>query len=53
MVSGGTVSAIAYSQDNVTYYSQGQTAGIFVVNPGDYTKVTYSVAPTMSKVPTR
>jgi hypothetical protein len=53
MVSGGTVSAIDYSQDGTTFYSQGQIAGVFVVNPGDYTRVTYSVAPTMSKVPTR
>lgn len=53
MVSGGTVSAIDYSQDANTWYSQGQTAGIFIINPNDYTRVTYTAAPAMTKVPTR
>lgn len=47
MVSGGTVSAIDYSKDGSTFDSTGQTAGQFVVNPGDRLRITYSVAPTV------
>lgn len=49
LVSGGTVSAIAFSRDNVTYYTVG-TTGQFHLEPGDYLKITYTVAPTMTLV---
>ena len=51
IVSGGTVSAIALSRDlGTTYYSLGQTSGMFQISPGDWIQVTYTVAPTMTTV---
>lgn len=49
MVLGGTVSAIAVSRDNTTYDSTTLTQGQFVLQKGDYIKVTYSGLPTMTK----
>jgi hypothetical protein len=46
VVSGGTVSAI--SIDGVT---TGQTAGVFSLGAGHSLAVTYSAAPTMTKIP--
>lgn len=46
-VQGGTVTVIEFSRDNATFITTGLTAGAFVVDPGDYLRVTYSVAPTM------
>jgi hypothetical protein len=51
IVTGGTVSAIAFSRDNATFYAVGLTAGMFRLSPFDYLRVTYSVAPTMTLVP--
>jgi hypothetical protein len=51
IVSGGTVSAIAYSRDNVTYYATGATAGMFPMSANDYIKITYTVAPTVIFAP--
>lgn len=51
IVSGGTVSAIAFSRDGTTYYATGQTAGMFRLEVGDFLKVTYSVTPTMTAIP--
>jgi hypothetical protein len=51
IVSGGTVSAIAFSRDNVTFYGVGSTSGVFWLSPYDYLRVTYSVAPTITLVP--
>lgn len=51
IVAGGTVSAIAFSRDNVTFYSVGQTSGVFWLSPYDYLRVTYAVAPTITLVP--
>ncbi len=51
IVSGGTVSEIAFSRDNVTYYVIGTTAGMFQLSPNDYLRVTYTAAPTMTLVP--
>ncbi len=53
VVSGGTVSVIALSQDGTTYYTTGQTAGAYLLEAGQYLRVTYTVAPTMTKVPAR
>jgi hypothetical protein len=52
IISGGTVSAVAFSRDGTTYYAIGQTAGQFTLSAQDFLKVTYSVAPTMTFVPT-
>ena len=51
IVSGGTVSGITFSRDNVTFYGVGQTAGLFWLSPYDYLRVTYTVAPTITLVP--
>lgn len=52
IVSGGTVSAIAFSRDGTTFYTTGQTAGMFTLNAQDRLRVTYTVLPTMTFVPT-
>jgi len=51
-VSGGTVSLIQFSRDGVTSYPTGTTAGPFVVNANDRLIITYTVAPTVTFVPT-
>lgn len=52
IVSGGTVSAIAFSRDGVTFYATGQTAGMFTLNAADQLRITYTVVPTVTFVPT-
>jgi len=52
LLSGGTVSAVAFSRDGVTYYATGETAGQFTLSAQDFLRVTYSVAPTLTFVPT-
>jgi hypothetical protein len=52
IVSGGSVSKIEWSRDETTWYDLGQTAGKIHLEPGEYLRVTYTTAPTMTKVPT-
>lgn len=52
IVSGGTVSAIAFSRDGVTFYNVGQVAGMFLLNAADQLRITYTVLPTVTFVPT-
>lgn len=52
LITGGTVSLVEFSRDGVTYYSYGTTSGQFQVNASDLIRVTYTVAPTMTFVPT-
>lgn len=52
IVSGGTVSAIAFSRNGTTFYTTGQTSGMFTLNAQDRLRVTYTVLPTMTFVPT-
>jgi hypothetical protein len=52
IVSGGTVSAIAFSRDGTTFYTTGQTSGMFTLNAQDRLRVTYTVLPTLTFVPT-
>jgi hypothetical protein len=47
IVSGGTVSAIAFSRTAGTFYGTGQTTGTFPLSAQDSLKITYSVAPTV------
>lgn len=52
VVSGGTVSAIELSTNaGTTFTNVGATAGSWLLRSGDQLKVTYSSAPTMTKVP--
>lgn len=47
-ITGGTVSAVAISRDNSTFYQTAAATNTFVVlGVGDYVKVTYSVTPTL------
>lgn len=52
ILSGGTVSAVAFSRDGTTFYSYGVTAGPFPLNAADRIRITYTVAPTLTFVPT-
>jgi hypothetical protein len=47
VISAGTVTSITYSRNGTTFDSTGQTAGCFVVQPGDRLRITYAVAPTV------
>ena len=50
VMKGGTVSLVEYSNDNTTYDDTGQSKGQFVVLPGNWLRITYSVAPTLFAV---
>lgn len=52
LISGGTVSQVEFSRDGVTYYATGQTSGQFTLSAQDYIRITYTVAPTSTFVPT-
>lgn len=52
IVNGGTVSQIQFSRDGVNFFTTGQTAGMFTVNASDLLVITYTVAPTVTFVPT-
>jgi len=51
IISGGTVSLIEFSRDEVTYYDVGLTSGMFRLSKEDTIRITYTVAPTVTKVP--
>lgn len=51
IVSGGAVTAVAFSRDNATFYTVGQTNGVFALSPYDFLRVTYTLVPTMTLVP--
>lgn len=50
IVQGGTVSLIEFTRDNVSFYDVGVVAGMFHLGPSDRLRVTYAVAPTMSRI---
>lgn len=47
LIDAGTLGAVAVSRDGTTFYGAGVMAGAFILNPNDYLRVTYTVAPTM------
>jgi hypothetical protein len=51
IITGGTVSAIAFSRDGITYYNTGQTAGTFQMDAKDYLRITHTGAPTATVFP--
>jgi hypothetical protein len=53
IVSGGTVSLIEFSRDGATWLGLGETAGMFVVDPGDQLRITHTAAPTVTRVPAK
>ena len=50
IVVGGTVSLVEWSRDGLTYYTVGIGAGAYMVAQGDYLRVTYSAAPTLTQI---
>lgn len=52
IVSGGTVSLIQFTRNGTTFYNAGQTSGMFTLNAADRLVITYTVAPTVTFVPT-
>jgi len=51
IVTGGTVTAIAFSRDGIAYVPTGILGGQVMLGPKDYIKVTYLVAPSITGVP--
>lgn len=51
IVSGGTVTLVEFSRDGTTFYDTGVTAGPIPLRASDQLRVTYSVAPDMTFVP--
>lgn len=52
IVQGGTVSLIEFSRDGVTYRNYGVVAGPIPASSNDIIRITYTVAPTLTFVPT-
>ena len=50
IVSGGTVTAIDFSRDGITFLLCGLLGGMYRLNPGDRLRVTYAVVPTMKRI---
>ena len=51
IVQGGSVSQIQFSRDGLTFFTTGQTAGMFPLSLGDVLVITYSGAPSLTFVP--
>ena len=51
IVTGGTVTLVEYSRGGATWYTTGLIAGTVLLNPLDWVRVTYTVAPVMTSVP--
>lgn len=50
VVSGGTVSLIEFSRDGISWIVCGLIAGMFGLNPNDKLRVSYAVAPTLTRI---
>ncbi len=50
IVTGGTVSAVEFSRDNVNFFPVA-TGTQVSLNPNDYLRVTYSVVPSITLIP--
>jgi len=46
IVGGGSISMIEFSRDNAIYDSFGLLSGDFFLNPGDWIRISYTLAPT-------
>lgn len=51
LVSSGTVTTIEISRDGSTFFLVGLIGGQFHLSPGDKLRVTYAIAPTMTRMP--
>jgi 6-phosphogluconate dehydrogenase (decarboxylating) len=45
------VSLIEFSRNGTTFFPVGTSGGMFSVTQGDYLRVTYTAAPTLTLVP--
>lgn len=50
MISGGGISALAFSRDGSTFYDTGSYYGMFSLSPSDMLRVTYISAPVMTLI---
>ena len=50
MISGGGISALAFSRDGTTFYDTGSYYGMFSLSPSDMLRVTYISAPVMTLI---
>lgn len=52
LVTGGTVSAVAFTRDGVNFYTVASASPATVVlNPGDAVRITWAVLPTLNLIP--
>lgn len=51
LIGGGVVTGIAFSRDGLTWSNTGMLSGSVTLLPGDWVKVGYTAAPTMTLVP--
>lgn len=51
LIAGGTVSAIEFSRDGVIFDLVGLLGGQFILNPWDWLRITYLLAPTVIYYP--
>lgn len=51
IVSGGTVTTISWSRDGAGFLLVGLLAGMFYIGSGDFLRVAYVLAPTMTFFP--
>lgn len=51
IVSGGTVTTISYSRDGSAFFLCGLLSGMYHLSAGDFLRVVYVLAPTMTFVP--
>lgn len=52
LVTGGTVSAVAFTRDGTNFFTVSTATNTSVVlNPGDGVRITYTVLPTLTLIP--
>lgn len=51
LISGGTGITIEFSRDGSNYYGVGLLGGEYLLSPSDRLRVSYTLAPTMTRVP--
>lgn len=49
VLTGGVVTDVAFSRDNITFYSAGATPTAFPLGRGDYLQITHAGAPTITR----
>lgn len=50
-IAGGTVTAVDFSRGGTTWYPCGVVAGMIQLSPGDGVRITYTAAPTITRIP--